>query len=357
MNNVAPISVAIIVKNEPLLEMCLLSIRKHVQEIVIVDTGSTDGTTQEVAKRYADIFEVYTGANNPETGLIEDFAKARNRSFELASEKNWIMWADSDDVIAGAENLNKIISEYDIKKLGVDAVGILFPYEYSYSESGAVTCLHYRERLFSNKNFFNFVNPVHEVVTPKEGAKVSLIPRDEIVFKHQRQYSAKQHEPGRNLRILRKHFEANPNDARQMYYLGLETCNAGMIDEAIQLLSKYVDISGWDDERGMACLKLVDIFQARGQYQEGIKWAFKTIEIMENWGEGYFALARMFYFFAMQGGPQEFRNWTKCAHFAKTGLALPPTKTLLFVNPTDRDVEIHKYLNMALNKLGDVKGH
>jgi glycosyltransferase involved in cell wall biosynthesis len=350
------VSCCLIVKNEPLLEMALLSIKKFVDEIVVVDTGSTDGTTQEVARRYADIFEVYLAANNPETGLIEDFSQARNRSFELATEENWILWMDSDDVIAGADKLHNIINSYDIKSMGVDAVGILFPYEYSYDHTGAVTCRHYRERLFSDKNFFSFINPVHEVVVPKANAKVSLLPREELIFKHQRQYSAKPQEPGRNLRILRRHFESNPNDARQMYYLGLETCNAGLTDEAIQLLSKYIDISGWDDERACAALKLVDIYQSRGDYKNGLVWAFKTVEIQENWGEGYFALARMFYFIAMQGGPQEFRNWARCAHFAKMGLALPETKTLLFVNPVDRDVEIHKYLNMALNKLGDVKG-
>lgn len=72
----APVSLCIIVKNEPLLENCLKSIKDYVEEIVIVDTGSTDNTP-EIAKKYADIFEVYTGCNDPVTGLIEDFSNAR----------------------------------------------------------------------------------------------------------------------------------------------------------------------------------------------------------------------------------------------------------------------------------------
>ena len=353
----SPVSLALIVKNEPQLEKCLLSIKDYVSEIVIVDTGSTDGTA-EIAKKYATIFEVYTECNNPETGLIEDFSQARNRSFELATQP-WIMWCDGDDIIEGAEHLPQLIEEFEINRSlrKVDAVAYLFPYEYAYNENGQCILRHYRERLFSNKNYFKWVNPVHEVVIPNDNFNIPMIPKDEIVFKHQRQFSAKIHEPGRNLRILEKYYqEVGDSDPRQLYYLGLEYCNLGMIDKGIESLKKYIDISGWEDERVMACLKLVDIYYNLAQYESGLPWAFKSIEIKEDWCEGYLALSKLFYFIALRGGPYEIRNWQRCAFFAKRGLELPPTRTLLFINPLDRDYFSHIYLNFALNKLGDVSG-
>jgi glycosyltransferase involved in cell wall biosynthesis len=348
----APISLCLIVRNEPLLEKCILSIRDYVKEIVIVDTGSTDNS-QEIGKKYADIFEVFTKCNDPETGLIENFSEARQRSFDLATQP-WVMWADSDDILAEAENLAKIVAEFSIEAQA-HPIAFMFPYEYSYDEKGQCTCLHYRERLVSNKSKFHWVNPVHEVLLNNESNTV-FYTREDVIFKHQRQYSAKPHEPGRNLRILKKYLEkTGDTDARQLYYIGLEYCNAGLVEESIQHLIKYIDLSGWDDERAMAALKLVDIYQMKADYREGLKWAFKTIALKENWGEGYFALGKMFYFLAQNDPPGEIRNWQRSVHFIKIGLDLPPTKTLLFVNPLDREYDIHRYYNFALSKIGDIK--
>ncbi len=352
----SPISLCLIVKNEPQLEACLISIKDYVSEIVIVDTGSTDGTA-EVAKKYADIFEVYTDCNNPETGLIEDFSMARNRSFELATQP-WVMWCDGDDIIEGGEHLVSLVQEFELNKSikNTECVAFLFPYEYAYDENGQCILRHYRERLFSNKKYFNWINPVHEVVIPINDRIIPMIPKDEIVFKHQRQFSNKVHESGRNLRILQKYYEkVGDSDARQLYYLGLEYSNSGMTDKAIESLTKYINISGWEDERVMACLKLIDIYFNLGQYENGLPWAFKSIEIKEDWCEGYLSLSKLFYFIALQGGPNEIRHWQRCVFFGKKGLELPPTKTLLFINPLDRDYYSYIYLNFAFNKLGDVQ--
>ena len=88
------LSLAMIVKNEAEhLEKCLSTARPHVDEIVVVDTGSTDGT-QAIAQRYADVFE--------EIEWPDSFSVARNHSMDKASG-DYILILDGDEHIPDDE--------------------------------------------------------------------------------------------------------------------------------------------------------------------------------------------------------------------------------------------------------------
>src|ERR1700690_1551815 len=148
----APISVCMMVKNEPLIEQCLKSIRPYVNEICIVDTGSTDENCIKICKSLSDKWELYLDSNDPETGLIENFAQARQRSFELASN-DWCMWIDGDDEVKDAEKLADFIAQKDKERDGSPYL-CMFPYEYSRDSDGSVNCYHWRERLVTPGGFF-----------------------------------------------------------------------------------------------------------------------------------------------------------------------------------------------------------
>jgi len=347
------ISVCLIVKNESRqIESCLKSIRPHVQEICVVDTGSDD-ETPEIVKKYADKFEVFTGCNDSE-GRIESFSEARERSFDLAT-KPWVMWIDGDDEVQGAERLPEIVIRHEVERNGSPAL-IMLPYEYSHDHLGNVTCLHYRERLATPRSAFKWRSPVHEVLNPEQSG-TCMFQSDQVRIVHRRHASGKPSEPGRNLRILKAHYsKVGESDIRLLYYLGLEYGNAGDLGNAFRFHKRYVELSGWDDEKFLACLKIAEHYQSLGQYDDAVQWALKCIIVREGWAEAYFSLAKSFYFMAQRGGPDERRNWERSVHYARLGLSMPPTKTILFINPLERSYEIHKFLNLALNKIGDVQG-
>ena len=89
------ISLCMIVKNEEaVLARCLDSVRGAVDEIVIVDTGSTD-RTKEIARGYTDkVFDFE---------WVDDFSAARNYAYAQAT-MDYQMWLDADDVVS-SENI------------------------------------------------------------------------------------------------------------------------------------------------------------------------------------------------------------------------------------------------------------
>ena len=79
----ASVSLCMIVKNEEeVLARCLESVQEIVDEIIVVDTGSTDNT-REIAGRYTQ--QVYDFA------WKDDFAAARNFSFSKA-HGDYCLW-------------------------------------------------------------------------------------------------------------------------------------------------------------------------------------------------------------------------------------------------------------------------
>lgn len=353
MGDKAPISVCLIVKNEiGQIESCLKSIRPYVEEIVVVDTGSSDGTL-EIIKKYADVVEIFTECNDPE-GRITSFSVARQRSFDLAT-KPWVMWIDGDDEVQGAEKLSSLVEKLDGER-GNKPAFAMFPYEYSHDEYGNINIIHYRERIATPKSAFHWIGQVHEVLNPDVPGTM-CVQLDSIKIIHRRAQSKKIIEPNRNLRILKAHYEkVGESDVRQLYYLGLEYGNVGDIRNSIKFHKRYVELSNWDDEKFLACMKIAEHYQSSGDYDDSVQWALKALTVKEGWAEAYFSLAKSYYFMAQRGGPQETRNWQRCIHFSRLGLQFPPTKTILFVNPLERDYDIHRYLNFALNKVGDVDG-
>lgn len=98
------ISLCMIVKDEEdVIGRCLDCVKDIMDEIIIVDTGSTDRTKEIVSAYTSNIYDFE---------WIDDFSAARNYSFSKAT-KDYIMWLDADDVLLSKD----IIKLKNLKKL------------------------------------------------------------------------------------------------------------------------------------------------------------------------------------------------------------------------------------------------
>ena len=128
-------SLCMIVKDEAaVLERCLDSVKTLVDEMIIVDTGSADGT-KEIIKSYAGRLYEYDWQ--------DDFSAARNYSFSLASS-DYCLWLDADDVLPAStvETLEKLKENWDP---ATDVV--MLPYQTAFDESGRPVFSFWRENI------------------------------------------------------------------------------------------------------------------------------------------------------------------------------------------------------------------
>lgn len=147
------ISLCMIVKNEEaILARCLDSVADLVEEIVIVDTGSTD-KTKEIASKYTD--KIY------DFEWIDDFSAARNFAFSKATQE-YIYTADADEVI-NEENREKfrvlkasLLPEIEIVQMKYGNQ-LSFGTVYNFDEE-------YRPKLFKRLREFVWEEAIHETI-------------------------------------------------------------------------------------------------------------------------------------------------------------------------------------------------
>jgi glycosyltransferase involved in cell wall biosynthesis len=220
---------------EQTIERCLKSFEGVYNELIIVDTGSTDKSV-EIAKKYT--------SNVYGFEWIDDFSAARNFAFSKCT-KDFIMWADMDDVLTES---NKI----KIKNLDLsDKEIILCKYNYSRDEYGNIILSLMRERIVKRSLNLKWEQPIHEYL-PLNGRTY----KSDIELDHYK----KSNTSDRNLKILEVAIKKQPNDSRLQYYLGKECFDFNRFDDAKKWLTKFVNNpTSWWEDKYMAYFMLAKI--------------------------------------------------------------------------------------------------
>ncbi len=147
------ISVCMIVKNEEdKLETCLKSLKPIADEIIVVDTGSTD-STKEIASRYTDKVSDFTWTGS--------FSDARNHAFSLAGCE-YIYSADADEEL-DEENIKKFL---DLKRDLDPQIDIVQMYYCNQLQNNTIYSFdrELRPKLYKRLRPFTWEETIHEAV-------------------------------------------------------------------------------------------------------------------------------------------------------------------------------------------------
>lgn len=252
------ISLCMIVKNEEdVLARCLRSVARYVDEIIIVDTGSTDNT-KKICRRFTDkIFDFE---------WIDDFAAARNFSFSKAAG-DYLMWLDADDVISEENAARLSALKERLAETAPDVV--MSRYVTSSDENGEPVFSFFRERLLKRTSNFRWEGFIHECIAP----------RGKIVYSDFTVHHRKERNAGdRNLRIFQKKISQGVRlDARSAFYYGRELFYNKMYTESAAVLERAIDM-GLKNNLNEACLFLFDSYNALGETQKAMLALFKSLE-------------------------------------------------------------------------------
>ncbi len=230
------LSLCMIVKNEAdLLPDFFNHVRDLVDEIVVVDTGSTDETAL-VART--------SGALVVDFPWSDDFAAARNESLKHASG-DWILYLDPDERIyeANRRNLRRLIAESDADALSL--IEHIPQEERNLMKSVAESYC----RVFRNGKGYQFEGRIHEQILPsiqKHGGKVE---KTNIVIEHTfygKSRRKKEDRVARNRRILLSELKQNPDDAFVLFNLGCTEREAGNKEAAKTWFTRLHELASPD---------------------------------------------------------------------------------------------------------------
>ncbi len=306
------LSAAIIMKNEAeIAQRCLDSVAQFADEIVVVDTGSTDKTKEIVARHpKARVFDSAFFDKNTHYSDFR-FNIAKNEAIGRCMGE-WIIWWDADD-FADKENAEKIRAlatgdEVRLYSFSVHFGGLIFEH-----------C-----RMFKNGAGIEFDkdHSCHEYLNTLGNPHLAM--RD-VIIQH---IPGSKHTPSgeRNLAILEKdHFERGMTDQRTLFYLANAYKEAARLPEALDFYNKYLEISAWPEERFFARLYRAQVMVQMGKLYEARKEAVLCINEDYRFAEQYCLLGDISF---REGDYERAEAWFVMA--AKTPF---PKDARLFISP------------------------
>jgi len=254
------ISLCMIVKNEEnVIGRCLNSIKDIVDEIIIVDTGSTDNT-KEIVKGFTDKIFDFNWTN--------DFSAARNYSYSKAT-MDFILWLDADDVVLEEDRV-KFMQLKQCFDPTVDIV--MMKYNVGFDARGNVNFSYFRERLSRRSINCSWQEPVHEYL--QLGGNIINV---DICITHKKIHPSV---PGRNLNIYEKILSQGKElTPRGLYYFARELKDNSRYDDAIEYFSKFLDSEkGWLEDNIMACSELAKCYSTNNNNKNSLKAMLRSLE-------------------------------------------------------------------------------
>lgn len=272
---------------------------READRVYVLDTGSADDTAALLRARGAQV--------TVETISPWRFDTARNRSLELVPDDADIcVCTDIDEYFH--PGWRRLLEE--AWKPGTTRAA--YRYTWNFNPDGSEGYVFWTEKAHSRHGYV-WTHPVHEVLSwvgeGQEGGKVYV---EGMQLDHRADNSKSR---SQYLPLLEQSVLEDPDDDRNMHYLGREYYFHSMWDEAIITLKRHLLLpkATWRDERCASMRYIARCYAAKGDMGEAKRWLIRAVAEAPHLREPYLELAERMY---------EERNWDAVAALCRDALEI-----------------------------------
>lgn len=241
-----------IVKNESKIITRLLdSVSGIIDSYCICDTGSTDNTVELIEK----YFEEKNISGKIVFEPFKNFAHNRNVALKHCEGlSDYVIFLDADMVL----KVNKF--EKSMLTQG-DSFSIL---------QGTEEFLYHNMRIVRNNGMYNYFGVTHEYINTPENNHNINIDKDVLFIHDIGDGGAKSDKFDRDVALLIKGIEDEPNSQRYHFYLANTYFDSWKHDEAIEYYKKRISLGGWNQEVWYSFYRIGHTYKRMGKMSEAI---------------------------------------------------------------------------------------
>ena len=288
-----------ICKNEAKFAERWMASMAEADQIVVLDTGSADGTAEKLRALGASV--------TVETIAPWRFDTARNRSLDLVAEDADIcVCTDLDEVFhpGWRAALERAWTS--------GATQASYRYTWSFNPDGTEGVVFWQEKIHARQGY-RWAHPVHEVLRwVGPGHPGETVTAEGIQLDH---HPDPKKSRGQYLSLLEQSVAEEPEDDRNVHYLGREYMFYGRWDDCIATLKRHLAMPSatWRDERAASMRYIARACREKGEDGLARDWYLRAIVEAPHLREGYMDLSWMLY---------EQGNWEGVLYFTGCALAI-----------------------------------
>ena len=259
MNCKPGISACLIVKDEEaFIEECLRRLWKFVNEVIVVDTGSTDSTAVLARSLGAKVFHY------PWNG---SFSAARNFSLDQAQHM-WVLVIDADELID--ETSLEVLSKVDLGDADAYYIDVI-----NLSDDPNLKLISKHVALFKNDPRYRYEGAIHERIGPaiaRAGGKIGYLPLRVEHWGYLKKIREGKGKRQRNRSIILNEIRNRPKDPLLQFYLAQECFVDGELEEAAASFKACLaQVPTGSSLVPVAVLRLMEVLMRLSRWEEALE--------------------------------------------------------------------------------------